>query len=120
MEFPYGTTVYRLRPKQIWDEASETFKLGDWSDPDVTPLEGVHVEQSSTSTVGDATRTQALESLSVYIPDGVTVDLTKLDRIRVGEDGAPVYEIDGIPYAPRNPFTGWMPAREVPLGRAVG
>ena len=117
--FPHGRTVYRLRPKLIWDEYDEEWVRGDWNDPEVLPIPGAFVAHTSTSMLGDATREQALESKSLYC-DG-TFDIQKGDRIRDGEDGAPIYSIDGIPpAADTNPWTNWTPPREIPLTRAVG
>lgn len=117
MGFEYGVTLHRLRPRQIWDPMSETFVEGDWDDPDELELPGAFIAQSSTSTIGDATRTGALEAKSLYCdPDA---DVQHGDRIREGKTG-PIFPVDGIPAADTNPFTGWKPIREVPLKRAVG
>lgn len=118
MQFEHGETVYRLRPKQVFDPRSNTYILGDWADPEVVEIPGAFIAQSSTSGTADATRTQALESKSLYCaPDS---DVRKGDRIRQGPEGAPVFPVDGIPASDVNPFTGWQPVREVPLARAVG
>lgn len=115
MNFPHGRTVYRQRAKTIRDAYADADVDADWSDPDEVPIPGAFIAQSSTSLVGSATREQALESKSLYCaPDA---DVQKGDRIR---DGADVYTIDGIPSADTNPFTGWTPAREIPLTRSVG
>lgn len=117
VEFEHGTTVHRLRPKPVWDPVSETYVLGDWDDPDVLTLDGAFIAQSSTSTIGDATRTGALEDKSLYCaPDA---DVQFGDRVREGATG-PTFPVDGIPAADTNPFTGWRPIREVPLQRAAG
>ncbi|MGW9345592.1 hypothetical protein ACWGR3_28985 [Streptomyces albidoflavus] len=118
MQFPFGKTVYRLRAKSMTDPYSEEAVEADWSDPDVMPIPGAFIAQSSTSTIGSATRSQALEAKSLFCdPD---FDVQKDDRIRDGEDGAPIYTVDGIPAADTNPWTGWTPAREIPLARSVG
>jgi hypothetical protein len=115
VNFPHGRTVYRQRPKQVWDPYANAYVLGDWDDPDELPIPGAFIAQSSTAALGNATRTQALESKSLFCaPDA---DIQKDDRIR---DGADVYPVDGIPAADENPFTGWRPAREIPLTRSVG
>lgn len=119
MEFEHGATVYRLRPKTVWDPMSQSFVLGDWDDPDELELPGAFIAQSSTSTLGDANRTGALESKSLYLSDP-DADVQLGDRIRQGTDGSPVYPVDGIPAADVNPFTGWQPVREIPLKRVVG
>ena len=120
MDFPFGRTVYRLRAEPIPDpyNPDETIP-GDWNNPDELPIPGAFIAQTSTSMLGDATREQALESKSLFC-DG-DVDIRKGDRIRDGEDGAPVYTIAGIPpAADTNPWTGWTPPREIPLTRGVG
>lgn len=119
MEFPFGRTVYRLRPRMIEDPYSGELVRGDWNDPEILPIPGAFVAQTSTAMLGEATREQALESKSLYC-DG-TFDIQKGDRIRDGEVGAPLYSIDGIPpAADTNPWTGWTPPREIPLTRGVG
>ncbi|MBO3663731.1 hypothetical protein [Microbacterium stercoris] len=119
MDFPFGHKVYRLRARPKTDPYSGEQVPGDWSAPEELPIEGAFVAQTSTSMLGDATREQALESKSLYC-DGA-LDIRKGDRIRDGEDGAPIYSIDGIPpAADTNPWTGWTPPREIPLTRGVG
>lgn len=115
MSFPHGETVYRQRPAQVWDPLSQTNIRGDWSTLTETEIAGAFIAQSSTSILGDATRTQALEAKSLYCdPD---TDIRKGDRVRQGTD---VYTVDGIPAADTNPWTGWRPVREVPLVRGEG
>lgn len=111
-------TVYRLRAGLVFDEYSETYKRADWTEPEELALPGAFIDRSSTAMVVTANRTQALESLSLFCAADVEIELT--DRIRDGESGGRVYSIDGVPAAPTNPFTGWQPVREVPLGLALG
>ena len=119
MHFPHGHTVYRLRAGIVRDRTANREVRGDWTIPDVLPIPGAFVAQTSTSLLGDASRQQAVEAKSLFC-DG-TFDVQKGDRIRDGADGAPIYTIDGIPpAADTNPFTGWTPPREIPLTRAVG
>lgn len=116
--FLFGTKVYRLRAGQVWNLSSNRYVAGDWGNPEILPIEGAFVASTSTSMLGDATRQQALEAKSLYVG---AADIRKGDRIRNGEEGAPIYTIDGIPPEPdTNPFTGWTPEREIPLTRAVG
>lgn len=110
--FPHGVTVDRLRRKQKIDPYSQQATIGDWSDPDVLTLHGAFVAQSSTARTNDATRTEILESKSLFCSPAA--DVTEYDRIRAG--GA-VYTIDGIPAADPNPWTGWQPVLEIPLTR---
>lgn len=119
MSFPHGRKVYRLRAGAITDPYSGEQIRGDWANPDELEIPGAFIASTSTSMLGDATRTQALEAKSLYC-DG-SFDVQKGDRIRDGENGGPVYTIDGIPpAADTNPWTGWTPEREIPLTRWVG
>ncbi|WP_417510574.1 hypothetical protein [Microbacterium sp.] len=136
MDFPFGTTVYRLRAGTVTDPYSGEQIPGDWSIPDVLPIPGAFVAQTSTSMLSSATREQALESKSLFCEGAF--DVQKGDRVFTGTftpplpDGAitvpegtvmtgDTYSIDGIPpAADTNPFTGWTPPREIPLTRAVG
>lgn len=117
----HGETVYRLRPKLIWDDASASWVRGDWEDPDEAPIPGAFLDAPSTSTLSDPVRTQAADDMALYVDDPAA-DIRKGDRIRIGPDepGAVVYTVDGIPHAPRNPFTGWQPVRKIRLTRGVG
>lgn len=119
MTFPHGKTVYRLRAKPILDPYSKKEIGADWDDPDVLPIPGAFVAQTSTSMLSSATREQALESKSLFCEG--SVDIAKGDRIRDGSEDAPLYTIDGIPpAADSNPWTGWTPPREIPLTRSAG
>lgn len=119
MTFPFGRTVYRLRAGVVRDRTTNRDVRGDWTTPDVLPLDGAFIAQTSTALLGDATRAQAVEAKSLFCHG--PFDVQKGDRIRDGEEGAPIYTIDGIPpSADTNPFTGWTPPREIPLTRAVG
>ena len=116
MQFEHGETVHLQRPKQVWSPKANAYIAGGWSDPDEEPIAGAFVASTSTSMLGGATRTQALEAKSLYCPPDA--DIRKGDRIRQGAD---IYTIDGIPStADTSPFTGWEPLREVPRERAEG
>lgn len=107
--------IVRQRARSYFDPISQTNVAGDWAVPDETDLDGAWIAQSSTSSLGDATRTGALEFKSLYCDPDADVQLG--DRIRSGSE---VYAIDGIPVADTNPWTGWQPVREVPLKRVIG
>lgn len=113
--FEHGETVVRQRRKTIADPYSGKQTLGDWTNPDEHTLEGAFVASSSTSSTREATRTQLLEEKSLYVTDP-GADVLAGDRIKAG---GVVYEIDGIPNADVNPFTGWQPVKEIPLRRAT-
>lgn len=115
MNFAHGRTVYRQRAKAVRDEYADEDVEADWSDPDEIPIPNAFVAQSSTSRSTTESRVQMLEAKSLFCPP--EFDVRPNDRIR---DGGDVYTIDGIPAADMNPFTGWTPAREIPLTRSVG
>lgn len=113
--FPAGESVIRLRRKEIADPYSGQSTLGDWNDPSEVTLDGAFVASSSTSTRSDAARTELLEEKSLYLDDP-DADVQAQDRIRAG---GVTYQIDGMPSADTNPWTGWQPIREIPLKRVV-
>ncbi|MCB8043640.1 hypothetical protein JM654_03875 [Microbacterium oxydans] len=95
---PHATRPHRLpapRAGMVRDRTTNREVRGDWTNPDVLPIEGAFVAQTSTSLLGDATRQQAVEAKSLFC-DGA-FDVQKGDRIRDGADGAPIYTIGGIP-----------------------
>lgn len=113
--FPEGVSVVRQRPKPVWDRYANQNVPGSWEDPDELPLADAYVGESSSSRVVGSSRTQILEFRSLFCDPAADVKVG--DRIK---DGDVVYEIEGIPDAPRNPFTGWQPVREIPLTRGIG
>ena len=115
MTFPFEQAVERLRARPVTDPYSDDVVAADWADPDVLPLPGAFIAQSSTARALTAGRTQILESKSLFCAP--TADVRVGDKIRAG---GIVYEIDGFPAADVNPFTGWQPVCEVPLTRAAG
>lgn len=113
--FLFGQTVQRLRAALVTDTYSGDQVAAGWASPAVLAIPGAFVAQSSTARFTAANRTQMLEDKSLFCAPGT--DVLPGDRIRV--DGL-VYEVDGVPAADVNPFTGWQPVREVPLTRVVG
>lgn len=136
MDFPHGVTLYRMRAGLVTDPYSGGQVPGDWTKPTPLELPGSFVAHTSTSLLGDATRSQAVEAKSLYC-DGA-FDIQKGDRIfagtftpalAAGATSIPpgttftgeVYTIDGIPpAADTNPWTNWTPPREISLTRYVG
>ena len=120
MDFPYGTTVYRLRPKMVPDPYNPgSLVPGSWDDPDELEIPEAVVLQASTALTVSESREEAAESKSLHCPG--SFDIRKGDRIRVGPEGGPTYTIDGIPpEEDTNPWTGWSPPREIPLTRYEG
>ena len=115
MDFPYGQTVVRLRAGLVNDPYAGTSTRSDWENPDEQEIPGAFVAQSSTARITSATRTQALESKSLYCPP--SADVRAGDRVVAGDE---TFVVDGVPTADVNPFTGWQPVREVPLERMIG
>ena len=116
MSYQHGEQVVRLRRREEYDEYSDTVTLGSWDNPDELPLDGAFVASSSTSARRGASRRELLEEKSLYLDDP-DADVQAQDRIRA--QGV-AYQIDGMPSADVNPWTGWQPVREIPLTRRVG
>lgn len=117
----FGRTVYRLRAGLVTDPYSGVQVAGDWNNPQSpVPILRAFVAQTSTTMLGDATRSQALEAKSLFCEG--TFDIQKGDRIRDGvNDTDPTYTIDGIPPSSDvNPYTKRVARREIPLERFVG
>ncbi|MGV8852831.1 MAG: hypothetical protein ACOH1M_09740 [Rhodoglobus sp.] len=116
MDLPFAVPVLRERRKRIVDPYNPGKTIaGPWADPDTIPLKGF-VASSSSSALKDATRNQVLTAKSLFLSDP-TADVLVGDRIRVGTEK---YEVEAIPAADINPFTGWQPAVEIPLTGATG
>ncbi|TFC30109.1 hypothetical protein E3O55_08480 [Cryobacterium sp. MDB1-18-2] len=115
MGFQFGETVLRDRRRKNVNPYSKEIAPGDWADVDTIPIEGAFVAASSSIAVSSATRTEILTAKSLYCDpaDDVLVG----DRIRVGDDS---YQVNAKPAADVNPFTGWQPIQEIPLGEASG
>src|SRR5689334_7013520 len=119
MELAFPSLVERLRPKEsAMDPYSKTPVPGRWTDADVVALEDAFIAPTTTSLLGDATREQAINAMSLYVG---AADVRKGDRIRHGGEGGDIYTIDGnVTPPPVHPFSGWTPQREIPLTRSVG
>lgn len=117
MRFPYGETVYRDRRPMVPDQYNPDRTVpGAWSDADTIELEDAFIASSSSAAAQDATRSQVLQSKSLYLTDP-TADVATGDRIRAG---SAAFYVNEIPEADVNPFTGWQPAKEIPLDRTLG
>ncbi len=119
MAFAHGQMIERLRGRPLEDRYSGQDRTFDWEDPQVAVVPDSWVDRSASRRFTDLTRSQISDLLSLYCNDH-DFELLVTDRIRVGGEGGRVYEIEGIPTPEVNPFTGWVPPLEVPLGRAVG
>lgn len=117
MFFPHGETVHRDRRKPVPDPYNpDQLVPGPWDDVNTIDIPGAFVASSSSSAVGDATRSQVLSTKSLYCTDP-DVDVKIGDRIRAG---AATYYVNELPEADTNPFTGWQPVKEIPLDNTLG
>lgn len=121
MRFPHGETVTRQRRPQIEDPHDpENTIAGPWSavtGDDELALDQAFVAPSSSAASGDATRTQVLTTLSLYLTDP-DADVLVGDRI-ISSAYPPLY-VNARPEATRSPFTGWQPVLEIPLDLSEG
>lgn len=121
MRFPRGQTVIRERRPLIVDPHDPDHMIaGDWADVeagDKLTLPQAFVAPSSSAAVGDATRTQVLTLLSLFLtnPDA---DVLIGDRVIAG-GYEPLY-VNARPEATMSPFTGWRPIVEIPLDLTEG
>lgn len=121
MRFPRGQTVTRQRRPLITDPHDPEHEIpGSWADVDEAgTLELAHafVAPSSSAAAGDATRTQVLTTLSLFLtnPDA---DVLIGDRI-LAAGYEPLY-VNARPEATMSPFTGWRPVVEIPLDLTEG
>jgi len=117
MDLPYGVSVFRDRRKPVTDPYDPDHEIpGTWDDPlDTITIEQASVGPSSSTAVPDAARTQILTYMSLYCAPGV--DVKAGDRIRTSSDK---YDVNEVPDAVTNPFTGWTPILEIPLKLAEG
>jgi hypothetical protein len=116
MLFPFGEDVQRDRRPMVQDPYNPAGLVqGSWDDAESVTIPGAWVASSSSAGTADATRTQVLESKSLYCaPDD---DVQVGDRIRAAGG---TYYVNALPEADVNPFTDWQPVREVPLDRSLG
>lgn len=116
MEFAFGQSVERDRRKPIIDPYDpDNSTPGTWADVDTITIENAFVASSSSAGVASATRTQAISDKSLYCPPDEDVQFG--DRIR---SGTRTYDVDAVPEADVNPFTGWQPVQEIPLKEFLG
>lgn len=116
MDFPFGQVVQRDRRVLVPDPYNpEEMIPGSWDNVTTITLARAFVASSTSTGPSDATRSQVLESKSLFCaPDA---DVQVGDRIRAGES---TFYVNALPESDINPFTGWQPVREVPLDRSLG
>lgn len=100
MSGPWAETVVRLRPTTRVDRYGD--EIADWDQPPAkTPIEGVHLEPSPSSTDLEAGREADLSGLRLVAQRHL--DITTADRVTArGHD----WIVDGEPRFLRNQFTG--------------
>lgn len=117
MEFPFAQAVTRQRRQTTASPYNPSKTVpGDWTNPSELTLTNAFVASSSTAGLTDAARAQIITRKSLYLGDPAQ-DVKPGDRI---VDGADIYEVDAMPAADTNPFTGWTPVKEIPLKGVVG
>lgn len=116
MSFDHGQAVNRLRRVRVVDPYNpDRFTLGGWDSASSLLIDGAFIASSSSNSPADATRSQIITAKSLFC-DAVA-DVLANDRIVC--EGV-IYAVDAVPSADVNPFTGWRPAREVPLTEVRG
>lgn len=103
MTFNFPVAVERLRRpagSSSWKDATVETVASSWVEANTSTVDesAVQAEQRVTSTY------------TLYTPP--SADVRQDDRIRF--DGV-LYEVDVVPSANVNPFSGWQPVRVVPL-----
>lgn len=116
MKFAAGVSVERLRRPRIPDAYNPAATVpGDWADASTEAIEGAYVAATSSTSTTDPVRSQVVTLKSLYCSP--TADVRPGDRI---VSGSHTYEVDAVPEADVNPFTGWQPVQEIPLREALG
>lgn len=96
--FSAGETVTVIRP-------GTRNRVGDQIDSSSEhTIDGCGINQSSTSEVTDR-RESTVTSVELMCPP--RADIRAGDKVRL-PDGV-VYEVDGQPWTPHNPYTAWEP-----------
>lgn len=117
MDFPHGTTVYRDRRPQIPNPVRPGDTIaGDWAEATTVTILRAFVGPPSTASRQDATRTASTATAALYVTDPIA-DIQIGDRIRCA---AGTFYVNELPSALVNPFTGWQPAKEIPLDTTLG
>lgn len=105
----------RQRARRVEDPYNPEASVDDWANPEEIPLEGYFELDSSTEQI-DPVRRQAITLRTLFIEDP-DADVRRGDRIVRGDQ---TWTVQGIPDAPRNPFTGWRPGLYVRLMEGIG
>lgn len=117
--FPFGEDVQVVRARPVEDPYSGEIEGEDWGNPIVIPYSSCGVEARSTGDekepTDDVLRAPVIIGLRVFGPPDM--DVTARDRVLVRGE---IWQVDGDPEFPVNPFTGWRPGCTVNLKRVEG
>lgn len=113
----HGETVVILRGTPVDDPyTNEPGTALSWASPERIEVPGCGVEvRLNVDRDGGNYSDPVFLGLRIFMPAGT--DITARDRVEVRGE---VYEVDGIPFEWRNPFTGWTPGVEVLVKRLEG
>ena len=106
--FPHGKTVTLVSTVTARDDYGDsTSTVSETVVPDCAVAPRFATEST------DPRVAPVMVGLTVYMPAGTAIDADDVLRI----DGK-LWQVDGLPAAWENPFTGWAPGLEVPVKRA--
>lgn len=99
---PFGQTVTVIR-------GAVNVRTGQWEEASRHDIAGCAVAVGASAETTGTSDTLTVDA-TVYAPVGA--DVTATDRVLIG---SAVYDVQGQPWAPVNPFTGWAPGVVVSL-----
>lgn len=110
--FTHGQTLTILRPSPGGDDA--------YGDPVASTTERIDVAGCAldalySSETTDRGRAGIVVGYTVLGPAGM--DIRSTDTVEIAGQ---IYRVEGIAFAPVNPFTGWTPGVEFAIKRAAG
>ncbi|MEU2013106.1 hypothetical protein [Nocardia sp. NPDC019302] len=111
--FSAGETVTVIRPgtrDRVGDPAGGSPHTID--NCAIVQTESENADSSRFSVSDGDRRTATVTRMELLCPPGA--DIRAGDKVRLAGDDT-LYEVDGIPWTPRNPFTSWTPGTRVRL-----
>ncbi|MHA3682787.1 hypothetical protein ACXR2W_00800 [Leucobacter sp. HY1908] len=119
MQFDGSVLVFRRR--MVENPANPVRPIpGPWSEADSWELEGASLQSTGGVEMRGDGRLGSIATVTLYL-DNPDADLRKGDGVAAALDAvAPDFVVNVVPVVNRNPFTGWTPAREVPLKEVNG
>lgn len=115
--FPQGQTVFRDRRTLVTDPYNPAVQVpGSWDDVDTITIFDAYLSSNGSSPIPGPTRQQVLTSRTLYCGPGH--DVLVGDRIRT--EAGEIFDVQALPSADRNPWTGWQPVKEVTLVEVSG